>query len=455
MLAGGSGTRLWPLSRELYPKQFLKIKSPKSLLQRTISSFLDLVSVSDLIIITNKNYVDNVKSDLKEEKLDLENIVLEPIGRNTAPAIALAAKYCLEKLRCEPEEVILVSPSDHIIKSKKKFITYLTQAVEIAKKGYLVTFGIKPTKPQTGYGYMKLGENKGGFYRVEAFIEKPSHKRAKNLFESGNYYWNSGIFAFRLDTVLAEFSTHAPAIYKHLKGDFKTLIDKFNTMPNISIDYAIMEKSKKIALIPMEIFWSDIGCWDSIYEILEKNSRGNAKLGNVLDIDTKNSLIIGERLIATIALKNLLVIETDDAILIAKRGKAHKTRQIVEHLKKAKRKEYAEHSTIYRPWGKFTLLKEGKNYKIKKITVYPKEKLSLQKHTYRSEHWIVIQGMAKVQVGDKETYMGENESIYIPKSTLHRLENPNKVNLKLIEIQYGKYLSEDDIVRLEDAYGRV
>jgi mannose-1-phosphate guanylyltransferase/mannose-6-phosphate isomerase len=454
LLAGGSGTRLWPLSREFYPKQFLKINTNESLLQRTVLNFLNLVSPEDLIIVTNKKYVFHVKSDLKEKKLDLPNIVLEPVGKNTAPAIALAAKYCLEKLNCDPKEVILVSPSDHITAPQDKFIAYLTKGIEVARNGQLVTFGVKPTKPETGYGYVELGKKKGNFHTVRTFIEKPDPEKAEELVKSGNYYWNAGIFSFRLDTILTELHAHASDIYQHLEGSFEDLIHHFEKMPNISIDYAIMEKSDKLAIIPMEISWSDIGCWDALYEVLEKNGHGNAKIGDILDIDTKNSLILGKRLIATIGLEDALVIETDDAILIAKRGETQKVRQIVRQLKEADRKEYAEHTTIYRPWGSFTVLEYGDRYKIKKITVYPGGKLSLQMHYHRSEHWVVVRGTAKVQIGEKEMHVCENESVYIPKTTLHRLENPGKVDLELIEVQNGEYIGEDDIRRFEDVYGR-
>jgi len=456
VLAGGSGTRLWPLSREFYPKQFLKINSNESLLQRTVLNFLTLVPPPDLIIVTNKNYVFHVKSDLKEKKIDLSHIILEPVSKNTAPAIALAAKYCLEKLNCDPEEVILVSPSDHIIKPQDRFMAYISQGIKIAQKGYVVTFGVKPAKPETGYGYIKLREKQDNFYTAEAFIEKPDFEKAKKMVKSGNYYWNAGIFAFCLKTVLDEFNHHAPGIYRLLENNFEDLIHHFKEMPNISIDYAVMEKSDKLAVVPMNISWSDVGCWDALYEILEKDEHGNAKIGDILDIDTKNSLILGnKRLTATIGLEDALVIETDDAILIARKGETQKVRQIVKQLKKANRKEYAQHTTIYRPWGSFTILEEGNRYKIKKLIVYPGEKLSLQRHHHRSEHWIVVRGTAKVQIGDKEQYVCENESVYIPKTTLHRLENPGRINLELIEVQNGEYIGEDDIERFEDVYGRL
>ena len=455
ILAGGSGTRLWPLSRESYPKQFLKINKNTSLLQQTIHHFLNLVVPEDLIIITNQNYFFHVKSNLREMGLNIPHILLEPIGRNTAPAIALGIKYCQEVLSCSSKEVILVSPSDHVVSPEEKFLNYLKRGILVAEKGYVVTFGVKPLKPETGYGYIKLGEKKDGFYTVETFIEKPGIEKAKEFVSSGDYYWNAGIFAFQLDTILKEFQQYVPDIFQFFKQELEIMKKQFVKMPTISIDYAVMEKSKRLAVIPMKLSWNDVGCWDAVYDVLKKDKKRNTKIGDVVTIDTKSSFILGQRLIAAIGLKNILVIETPDAILIAKRGETQKVKEIVKKLKDTGRKEYIEPITVHRPWGSFTVLEEGERYKIKKIVVYPGGRLSLQMHYHRSEHWVVVRGTAKVRIGDKEMYVRENESVYIPKTTLHRLENPGRVNLEIIEVQNGEYIGEDDIVRFEDDYERI
>jgi mannose-1-phosphate guanylyltransferase/mannose-6-phosphate isomerase len=457
ILAGGSGTRLWPASRETYPKQFLKLNGKKSLLQQTIERILKTSSPEDIILLTNEQYKFHVLAELNEISENLtDKILLEPARRNTAPAIAFGMKYCLERLRVEPSEVLLVCPSDHIIKPVEKFVEYVRLAEKVAKQGYLITFGIKPLYPETGYGYIKItGEDKGGYYSVERFTEKPDFETAKRFLSEGNYFWNSGMFAFTIETMIEELRLCAPEIYQLFDHPLEAMIANFHKMPDISIDYAVMEKSKKVVAIPMDIYWSDIGSWDSLYDVLEKDEKGNVILGNVLTKETENSLIIGnKRLIATIDLKDLIIVETDDALLIAKRGSAQKVKHIVEELKAWNRVEALEHKTVYRPWGEYTVLEEGPRYKIKRIVVKPGAKLSLQMHYHRSEHWVVVKGTAKVTIGDKVMYIHENESAYVPKSTPHRLENPGKIPLEIIEVQNGEYVGEDDIVRLDDEYGR-
>lgn len=474
ILAGGNGTRLWPLSRKSFPKQFLSIGDKETLFQKTVRRLLNYVDPEDLIIITNNNYRFHVKNQLNEiyrrlsidvEKLK-DNIILEPVGRNTAPAIALAVKYIMDRLGSSEDEIIFVSPSDHIIAPEDKFTEYLKKAELLAKEGHIVTFGIHPYRPETGYGYIKRGESinkakdgsaegnadeRADAYRVERFVEKPDLETAKEYLLSGEYYWNSGMFAFSVRTIMEEFERHAPEIFARLNGSYEDILCNFNEMPNISIDYAVMEKSDRAVVLPMDITWSDIGSWDSVYEILDKDHNLNVKIGEVLDIDTKNSLIIGNRrLIATVGLEDMIVIETDDAILIAKKGQAQKVKDIVTQLKKHGKKEIDEHVTTYRPWGNYTVLEEGERYKIKRIVVYPGERLSLQMHHHRSEHWVVIKGTAKVTIDGKEMFVHENESVYVPKSTLHRLENPGKVPLEMIEVQIGEYVGEDDIKRFDD-----
>lgn len=464
ILAGGSGTRLWPLSRKNYPKQFLKLNGDKSLLQQTVERLLQAVKPEDIIVMTNNDYKFHVQSDLQTLNSKLltlnSNIILEPARRNTAPAIALGVKYCLEKLGCNKDEVVFISPSDHVIKPADKFAEYFEKAEEIAKRGYIVTFGIKPDRPETGYGYIKARSQSTEartqkFFEVEKFVEKPDTETAKRYIEEGNYYWNSGMFAFSIGVMIEEFKRYTPEIGEILGMNLDDMIINFVKMPDISIDYAIMEKSNRVVTLPMELCWNDIGSWDSICDVLDKDACGNIKIGDILTLDTSNTLIIGnKRHISTIGLEDCLVVETDDAILIAKRGEAQKVKDIVNTLKKHSRKEIEEHITTYRPWGSYTVLEEGPRYKIKRIMVNPQEKLSLQMHYHRSEHWVVIKGTAKVTIGDKEIFIHENESAYVPKSTLHRLENPGKVPLEIIEVQNGEYVGEDDIVRVEDVYGR-
>lgn len=465
ILAGGSGTRLWPLSRKNYPKQFLKLNGSKSLLQQTVERLMGALLPNDIIIMTNNEYKFHVKSELNSLPITrsspITHMILEPESRNTAPAIALGVKYCLEKLGCMEEEVLFLSPCDHIIKPAEKFWKYIKQAEEMAKEGYMVTFGIKPTRPEKGYGYMKVSSQQSAvsgqnFLKVEKFTEKPDTETAQKYLEEGNYYWNSGIFAFTIDSITQEFMKHAPEIGKFLDLSFEEFRKKFTEMPNISIDYAILERSDRVVTLPLEIYWNDIGSWDALFEILDKDENGNIRTGDIITMETKESMIIGDkRLIATIGLQDCLIVETSDALLVAKRGHAQKVKDIVKRLKLEDRKEVSEHVTTYRPWGSYTILEEGERYKIKRVVVNPGERLSLQKHYHRSEHWVVVKGAAKVTIGDKEIFIHENESAYVPKSTLHRLENPGKVPLEIIEVQNGEYVGEDDIVRIEDHYGRV
>jgi mannose-1-phosphate guanylyltransferase/mannose-6-phosphate isomerase len=466
ILAGGSGTRLWPLSRKNYPKQFLKLSGGKSLLQQTVERLLAVVSPDDIIIVTNSDYKFHVKSELdslfnSHSPSPITHMILEPESRNTAPAIALGVKYCLEKLGCSEEEVLFISPCDHVIRPVEKFREYVRQAEEIAKKGYIVTFGIEPTRPETGYGYMKVSSQPAvvgdqDFLNVEEFTEKPDAETAQKYIEKGIYYWNAGIFAFRISLILEQFRKYVPEVAKAFDLTFDECRRQFSEMRNISIDYAILEKTDKVVTLPAKVYWNDIGSWDSLFEILDKDDNGNVKDGDIIAVDTKESMIIGDkRLIATIGLKDCLIVETDDALLVAKRGQTQKVKEIVDRLLLEERKEGSEHVITYRPWGSYTVLEEGERYKIKRVVVSPGEKLSLQKHYHRSEHWVVVKGTAKVTIGDREILTHENESAYVPKSTLHRLENPGKVPLEIIEVQNGEYVGEDDIVRVEDYYGRI
>ena len=469
ILAGGSGTRLFPLSRKKFPKQFLSFGDDETLLQKTIKRNLKAVNdINELIIITNNDYQFHVKNqisdiiELSEKEL---HIILEPIGRNTAPAIALAVKYALDKLGSSEDEVLFISPSDHIISPDDKFVEYVKKAEELAKKGHIVTFGINPVKPETGYGYIEADtQNKiDTAYKVRQFHEKPDLETAQKYIMSGNYYWNSGMFAFSIKTILEEFRKHIPEIYNQIENQtFEEVIMNFEDMPDISIDYAVMEKTDKAVVLPLDITWSDVGSWDSVYDVLEKDESQNVKIGNILDVNTKGSLIFGnKRLISTIGLEDLIIVETDDVLLIAKKGEGQKVKEIVKKLKESEEtKDLTEfHTTVFRPWGSYTELEKGERYKIKRITVKPGEALSLQMHHHRSEHWVVVKGTAKVILEDKEGnlkeyFIHENESIYVPKSTRHRLINPGKIPLEIIEVQVGEYVEEDDIVRYDDKYKR-
>lgn len=465
ILAGGGGERLWPLSRNNFPKQFLKLNGSMSLFQQTVGRLLGAVSPEDMIVITNSSYQFHVSSALNSlpgmnGSVSGAHTILEPLSRNTAPAIALGVKYCQERLGCPEDEIIFLSPSDHIIKPPDEFAKRVRCAEEIAQKGYIVTFGIKPDKPETGYGYLKFGGPSSEdcaqkFFKVERFAEKPDRDTAKRYIYEGNYYWNSGMFAFSIRTILEELQRYAPDIFEICHQGYEEMLLHFQRMPNISIDYAVMEKSDKVVALPFDLYWNDVGSWDSLFDILDKDANGNVLQGDVVAIDTKDTFLLGKkRLITAVGLENCLVVETDDAILIAKKGEAQKVKDIVKKLKENARPEAVDHVTTYRPWGNYTVLENGPRYKIKRIVINPNEKLSLQMHYHRSEHWVVVKGSAKVTTGGKECFIHENESAYIPKSTMHRLENPGKIPLEIIEVQNGEYLGEDDIVRFDDAYGR-
>lgn len=464
ILAGGSGTRLWPLSRKNYPKQFLKITGKESLFQQTIKRFLKKLSASDIVIITNKDYKFLVQEELKDLGLKTQKVsphlVFEPVSRNTAPAIALAIKYCLDELKCSGEEILFVSPSDHVIYPEDSFVEYLSQAEFIAQKGYIVTFGVTPTAPKTGFGYILAGEalfNAGDMpiYRVEKFVEKPDFEKALRYLTEGSYYWNSGMFTFQINIMMEEMIKHIPEIGEKLNLRYSDFLEGFESLPDISIDYAVMEKSSKIAMLPMKLYWNDVGSWDAIYEILEKDVDGNIIKGEVITLDTRNSIVLGnKRLIATIGVEDLVIIETEDALLIAKRNEVQRVKDVVNRIKLLGRREGDEHLTAFRPWGSYTILEEGLRYKIKRLTINPKKRLSLQRHYHRSEHWVVVRGTAKVRLNEKELFITENESVYVPKTAIHRLENPGSIPLDIIEVQIGEYIEEDDIERFEDEYGR-
>ena len=448
ILAGGGGTRLFPLSRKCMPKQFLTIDKEMSLLGETILRFRNLVRPSDIIIVTNSAYVHHVRNELMNCEADEAHIVLEPMARNTAPAIALAANFCLHELGCEVDEVMFVSTSDHIIRPPIAFQNAVMTAVEFAAKGKLVTFGVQPTKPEVGFGYIETGKDLGGAYETSSFKEKPDLKTAKAYVESGNYFWNSGMFAFRIDRYLTEIKQYAPAIDHNLMETYDETLAQFEHMPDISIDYAVAEKSEVGVTIPLKVYWNDVGSWDAIYEVLDKDADGNAVKGDAITIDCKDNLIFGQsRLIAGIGLKDVMVIETEDVILVAQKGESQKVKALVEILKQRGRKEAIEHTTLYYKWGHRTLLGEGKGYKMKKLVIRPGESLETKMHFHRSVHWVVTRGTADVTIAGKQEMLHDNESVFIPKTTKYSLKNPGKISLVVIEVENGEYLEDDDVVK--------
>ena len=460
IMAGGSGSRLWPLSRSLYPKQFLALTGDKTMLQETLCR-LSTLDVSAPLVICNEEHRFIVAEQLRSiDKTG--SIILEPVGRNTAPAIALAAEVTLNN-----DPLLLVLSADHVIQDSNAFTQAVKNAIPLAQAGKLVTFGVVPTQPHTGYGYIKRGNSvsDSSGYDVNAFVEKPSSSVAAEYVESGEYYWNSGMFLIKASRYLQELEKYCPEISAACKkalenttydNDFIRLdADAFKLCPDESIDYAVMEHTTDAVVVPLDAGWNDIGAWSALWEVNDKDEHGNTIHGDIILQDTKNSLIYGgERLVTTIGLDNVVIVDTKDALLVASKDKVQDVKQIVEKLKVEQRSEYKIHREVYRPWGKYDSIDNGKRYQVKRITVNPGEKLSIQMHHHRAEHWIVVSGTAKVTNGDKTFLVTENESTYIPIGVVHALENPGKMPLEMIEVQSGSYLDEDDIVRFEDRYGR-
>lgn len=463
ILAGGSGTRLWPLSREDYPKQFIKINSEYSFFQRTVLRILGKFKTEDILISSNKNYKFHIICDLLKvlkEGQKLPHLIFEPVMKNTFGALIAILNYCLKKLNLAHNEVLLLLPSDHLIEPEEKFYAYLDLAEKYCKPGKIVLFGIKPRQFSNGFGYIKRGQkiNKlDKIFKVEKFIEKPSLDVIKKLLKEGNCYLNSGIFCFKIGNILNEIEAYDKKVNQILKLSEESFLKSFHNLPEISIDHAIMERTRKALVIEMsDLYWNDIGSFSALYEILDKDENGNVRTGDVVIKDARNSFLISnKRLVSAISIKDLLVVETEDALLIAPKDSSQKIKNLVLELKANKRKETLEHLTHYRPWGCFTILEEGERYKIKHVIVNPYQSLSLQLHRRRSEHWIVIKGVAKVKIGKVQKFIHENESAYVEKSCRHRLENPGKGELELIEVQNGEYLGEDDIERFEDRYHEI
>lgn len=449
ILAGGGGTRLFPLSRECYPKQFLHVIGDKSLLAQTVERFLGLVKPEDIVIVTNKKYIFHVQAELKSIDAQNAHIIVEPVGRNTAPAIALAQSYCQDVLQCDEDEILFVSPSDHLIKPIDAFQNLIRNAQDIGKDS-VVTLGIKPTKPEIGYGYIEAEKNNNLVKKVISFKEKPDLATAKEYIVSGNYYWNGGMFMFSIATMQDELTKYMPSIIDITQNGYQYTVDNFVNMPDISIDYAVAEKSQKMMMIPMEnIYWNDIGSFDAIAEVLSDEEK-NVFKGDILAENCTDTMIIGDnRLIAGIDLENLMIVDTPDALLVAKKGESQKVKNIVNKLKQNKRKEAKENVTMYRSWGKYTLLTESEGYRVRKIEMDPGASLTMQMHYHRSEHWTVISGTGKTIINDRESIFTENQSTYIPMGVKHKLSNPGKIPLIIIEVQSGKYINEDDIVVFE------
>jgi len=460
ILAGGTGTRLWPLSRELYPKQLLNLTEDVSLLQATVKRIVDLPDILPPMIVVGEEHRFLTQNQIAELELKVHiPIILEPVGRDTAPAICASVIKAREEY--DEDTVMLVLPADHLISNKQAFLQGLDQAAALAAEGFLVTFGITPHSPETGYGYIQKGEDN----KVLSFVEKPDKETAEKYLAAGNYYWNSGMFAFSIKTFLSEIKKHAPQICTIMEESVdKGLVDhpffrldalSMESCACESIDYALMEKSERVAVVPVDMDWSDIGSWQALWDVSAKDVNGNVIQGDIILEDVHNSLIRAEnRLVAGIGLEGSLVVETADAVLVAPLAKSQEVKKIVKRIKADKKEEYRLHKTVYRPWGSYTVLEEQPRYKIKRITVKPGAKLSLQMHHHRSEHWVVVKGTAKVTCDDKVFLVRENESTYISAGHKHRLENDGVIPLELIEVQNGSYLGEDDIVRFDDVYGR-
>ena len=459
ILAGGSGSRLWPLSRELYPKQLLNIQNKESLLQETFKRIADFIPANKIVSITNTKNLSNVKYQLSS-LTKLPYVISEPIGKNTAPAIAVSVKYITDKFLKNKDDIILVVPSDHKIKNTKAFQASVKEGEELANKGYLVTFGVKPEYAETGFGYIQVDKQLKNGYEVKKFVEKPDSNAATKYLNEDDVFWNSGIFMFKASVFLKELKENTPAIYDTInKFNFaqqeEIPYNDFERLPYISIDYALMEKSKNIAMVELQSDWIDVGSWKSIFDVSKKDMDNNVKIGHTLDKGSKNSLIYSSsKLVATIGLEDTIVVETEDAILACKKDRVQEVKQIFETLKQQHDNTQMVHKTVYRPWGFYTVLAQGDGFLTKMIQVNPGQKLSVQSHNHRSEHWVVLSGTAKVVLEGKEHILSPGHSVDIDVKAIHSLQNPYKDDLKIIEVQKGDLLIEEDIIRYEDMYGR-
>jgi mannose-1-phosphate guanylyltransferase / mannose-6-phosphate isomerase len=467
ILSGGAGTRLWPLSRELHPKQLLALTGDRTMLQQTVSR-LDGLGASAPIVVCNEAHRFLVAEQLRQLGIEPRATVLEPFGRNTAPAIALASLAALEASKGDPnaaDPVLLVLPADHVIRDVPEFQKVVRIALPAAEAGRLVTFGIVPTAAETGYGYIQHGAPDGALRRIARFVEKPSIERAREFLKSGDYYWNSGMFMFRARRYLEELERLAPRIAQVCRSVFQsaktdldfTRIDSkaFEACPNDSIDYAVMEKTADAVVAPLAAGWSDVGSWAALHDACESDSRGNVARGDVIVEDSEGCYLYSEsRLVSAVGLKDHVVIETKDAVLVAPRDRVQDVKKLVARLKEQGRYEHSVHREVFRPWGSYDSIAGGGRFQVKALTVKPGATLSLQMHHHRAEHWVVVSGTARITRGDEVFLLEENQSTFIPVGMQHRIENPGKIPLHIIEVQSGSYLGEDDIIRLEDRYGR-
>ena len=463
ILSGGSGSRLWPLSRAMHPKQFLTLHGDQSLFQNTLSR---LAGIQDgpltPIVVSNEDHRFLVAEQCRALGINPQAILLEPIGRNTAPAIAAAV---VKALATGKDELLLVLPADHVFDDLETLRASFQKGAPAARDGRIVTFGIVPNKAETGYGYIRVAEKSDAIQAVEEFVEKPDLATAEHYVADGRYYWNSGMFLFQASTMLAQLQQHAPQVLAAVQAalsnakedmDFTRLdMLSFAAAENISIDYAVMERSDQVSVLPLDAGWNDVGSWSAVWEIADKDPQGNASRGDVMLESTSNAYVHAEhRMVSVVGLDNVIVVETADAVMVAAKDKAQDVKLLVDRIKQSDRTEATNHRKVYRPWGAYDSIDNGPRYQVKRITVAPGQKLSVQMHHHRAEHWIIVTGTAKVSIGEKEILLTENQSTYIPVGVIHALENPGKIPLEMIEVQSGGYLGEDDIVRFEDRYGR-
>ena len=466
ILSGGSGSRLWPLSRAQRPKQFLALTGDNSLFQQTLERVCDIEGHQaqlSPIVVANTDHRFLVAEQCREMAIEPMSLILEPVARNTAPAIAVAAMAAMQRAE---DPVMLVLPSDHTFSDVAALHRAVGVGLLAAQSGSMVVFGITPTYPETGYGYVKARKaDDHGVHAVEAFVEKPNLELARSYIEQGGYYWNSGMFMFRASVYLQELTRHRPEMVKACQGAWdESTIDlefvrlnkeAFASSPSDSIDFAVMEKTNKAVVIPLDAGWSDVGAWSAVWQVQDRDTSGNAIKGDVLIESSTNSYVNAQsRMVAIVGMDNVVVVETSDAVLVMNKDKSQDVKKLVDQLKSSKRSEVDLHREVFRPWGSYDSIDHGKRFQVKRITVKPSAKLSVQMHHHRAEHWVVVSGTARVRVGDKTQLITENQSVYIPVGEVHSLENPGKVPLHLIEVQTGSYLGEDDIVRLEDLYGR-